>query len=689
MPRPVSNPPNPWASTHVEWLDEPPAAALEVYEEEARSILSENDSPDLGFRWSLNPYRGCFHACAYCLDGDTSILMADGTTRRLRDLVVGDAIVGTRVEGQYRRYATTTVLAHWRTRKPAFRVSLEDGTSLIASADHRFLTRRGWKHVTDDPRRGHQRPHLTTNDRLMGYGSFPAPGRDGIGYRRGYLCGMIRGDGLLRSYVYDGLRRRKDVQHHFRLALADPEALARSRACLVGFDVPTHEVPFATAPGNRPMRAIRTSSRGLVERVRDLVQWPTCPDDAWSRGFLAGIFDAEGSHSRGVLRITNTDADMIEHTVAAMARFGFDVVVERRTRLHGTIDAVRLRGGLRERMRFFQHVRPSITRKQVVGDLAVKGDAPLRVAAVEELGLTIPMFDITTSTGDFIANGVISHNCYARPTHQYLGHGAGTDFDRKLVVKVNAADKLREAFDRPSWRGELVLFSGNTDCYQPLEVSYELTRRCLEVCEAYGNPVAAITKSVVIRRDVALWARLARQVHAHVTLSVPFARDDLARAIEPNASPPSRRFEAMRALADAGVPVGIAIAPVIPGLNDADLAELLERARDAGATHAFLTMLRLPAEVLPVFRERIRDALPPERVRRIEHAVDELRGGTGRLYDARFGARMRGQGARWAAIEQLFELHRQRLGLTGERWPEADGQGTTFRRPSAQLGLFD
>ncbi len=276
--------------------------------------------------------------------------------------------------------------------------------------------------------------------------------------------------------------------------------------------------------------------------------------------------------------------------------------------------------------------------------------------------------------------------CYARPTHQYLGHGAGTDFDRKLVAKVNAPALLREAFEKKSWQGEPIMFSGITDCYQPLEVSYELTRQCLEVCAAYRNPVSAITKSMVIRRDLALWARLARDTGAHVALSIPFARDDAARLIEPNASPPSRRFETMKALADAGVPVGIAIAPVIPGLNDADIPELLERARDAGARHAFLIMLRLPAEVLPVFQERIRDALPPERVRKIEHAVVELRGGTGRMNDARFGARFRGSGERWRAIEALFELHKQRLGLDRERWA-ADGP-SSFRRPTAQLALF-
>src|SRR5690242_18548923 len=138
--RPISNPPNPWLSTEVEYLEEIPPAELLVYEDHTREILSHNDSPDVGFSWSVNPYRGCFHACAYCLSGDTPILMGDGMTRPLARLRPGDVVYGTRFDNRYRRYTRTRVLAHWQTIKPAFRIRLQDGTSLIASGDHRFLT---------------------------------------------------------------------------------------------------------------------------------------------------------------------------------------------------------------------------------------------------------------------------------------------------------------------------------------------------------------------------------------------------------------------------------------------------------------------------------------------------------------------------------------------------------------------
>jgi DNA repair photolyase len=273
--------------------------------------------------------------------------------------------------------------------------------------------------------------------------------------------------------------------------------------------------------------------------------------------------------------------------------------------------------------------------------------------------------------------------CYARNTHELLGFGAGTDFERKIVVKVNAPELLRKELMRPSWKGDLIAFSGVTDCYQPLEASYRLTRGCLEVCADFRQPVAIITKSALVRRDVDLLARLAREARASVGLSIPFADNDTARRMEPAASPPSQRFETLRILADAGVPVGVAVAPLIPGLNDSDIPEILERAYAAGARRAFRIALRLSAEVRPVFIERLR-AVFPERAGKVLHAVEEMRGG--KMNETAFGARMRGLGPRWEAIEALFDTHLRRLGF--DVGPGHDGP-TTFRRPSAQGLLFE
>jgi DNA repair photolyase len=276
--------------------------------------------------------------------------------------------------------------------------------------------------------------------------------------------------------------------------------------------------------------------------------------------------------------------------------------------------------------------------------------------------------------------------CYARPSHHYLGWGAGTDFDRKIVVKTNAAELLEKEMMRDRWEGDTLVFSGNVDCYQPLEASYGLTRRCLEVCLAFRNPVGIITKGALVRRDIALIAELARVARARVHLSIPFADDEVARKMEPYASRASLRFEAMRALSDAGVRTGISISPLIPGLNDTDVPELLERARAAGADAAFMMPLRLPREVLPVFDERL-EASFPERAEKVRAGIRELRGG--KMNEGAFGARFQGSGKRWAALQQLFEIHCRRLGLNASRVAEEQGAVSTFRRPGRQGVLFD
>ncbi len=266
--------------------------------------------------------------------------------------------------------------------------------------------------------------------------------------------------------------------------------------------------------------------------------------------------------------------------------------------------------------------------------------------------------------------------CYARPTHEYFGLGAGTDFERKIFVKRRAPALLKDAFNRPSWMGERIMFSGVTDCYQPLEASWKLTRGCLEVCAAYRNPVGLITKSLLIRRDAALLAQLAREADAFVSVSIAFLDEKIVRLIEPGTPTIRRRFETMRLLTEAGVPVGIGVAPVIPGLNDSDIPGLLKEAKRCGAQFAFKTLLRLSGSVKDVFLHRLREALPL-RASRVEHRIRETR--DGQLSDSRFGHRHHGEGEYWEAIEQTWQIWTQRLGFN-----QADAsppRSSTFRRP--------
>ena len=273
--------------------------------------------------------------------------------------------------------------------------------------------------------------------------------------------------------------------------------------------------------------------------------------------------------------------------------------------------------------------------------------------------------------------------CYARPSHEYWGFGAGTDFESKIVVKKDAPQLLRRAFDKPSWHGELIVFSGNTDCYQPLEAEYGLTRACLEACADYRNPVGVITKAALILRDLDVLARLHREASVLVYFSIPFSSDDVARKVEPHVPSVTKRFAAMKTLSDAGIPTGISIAPVIPGLNEDDIPELLDRARCAGARTATYSLLRLSGSLEPVFLERMREAFP-ERIEKITNRLRAVRGGT--LTESRFFKRQTGHGPYWELIEQLFALAKRRVGF-----PEDDisAPPQTFRPPGVeQVSLF-
>jgi DNA repair photolyase len=276
--------------------------------------------------------------------------------------------------------------------------------------------------------------------------------------------------------------------------------------------------------------------------------------------------------------------------------------------------------------------------------------------------------------------------CYARPSHEYLSFGAGTDFDTKIVVKRRAGELLRTAFEKPSWKGDLVMFSGVTDCYQPLEASLRLTRACLEVCAEYRNPVSIVTKAPLIERDLDLLLQLNEVASVHVALSIPIWDTTLARAIEPGVATPQRRIQAIQTLAKAGIPVGVMVAPIIPGVSDEGMAEVLEAASNAGARSAGYVLLRLPGHVKEVFESRIRAALPL-RAEKILHRLRETR--NGKLYDARFGVRGRGEGHYAEAIAQVFEVTTKRLGMNrdDDPWSVPD----TFRRPPRhppQLSLF-
>jgi DNA repair photolyase len=543
---------------------------LVFHEVMARSVLNRvPGGSSMPFGWTVNPYRGCSHGCTYCLAGDTPVLTADGRAKPIADLAVGDQIYGTQLVGRYRRYVATEVKAHWATEKPAYRITLADGTVLVASGEHRFLTERGWKHVTGTTTGAARRPHLTSGNKLMGTGRFSAQPVANADYRRGYLCGLLRG-GAGSGYA--------DKVARFRLGAADADVAARAVRFLGDFGVGPEQIDLSA----------------------DLLAWPAAPNDCWSKGFLAGVFDARGGRSSRVLRIRNADPDVVRAVVAACTRFGFAYTVEDVGHGLGP-HVVRLNGGLAEHLRFFHTVDPADTGKRSIDGLAIKSDAALGVVSIEPTGETIPMYDITTGTGDFIANGVVSHNCFARNTHTYLDMDAGHDFDTQVVVKVNAVEVLTAQLRSSRWQREHVAMGTNTDPYQRAEGRYGLMPGIVSALARSGTPLSILTKGTVLSRDIPLLAAVSKDVSVGLGVSIALVDRDIQRSMEPGTPSPQARLELVRRVREAGLPCGVFVAPVLPMLTDSvdRLDRLFAAIAEAGATGVTV----LPLHLRPGTRE--------------------------------------------------------------------------------------
>lgn len=565
----------------------------EVLCKSALNRVPKNSS--MPFAWTINPTRGCLHQCVYCLSPDTLVLMADGRQKPIGELDVGERIVGTRPKGKYRRYVETTVQAIWQTRKRAHRLTLRDGTEIVASGDHRFLTKRGWKHVAPLPRSQGQRAYLTTGNSLMGFGlgmaaaNYARPGGGSV-YRRGYLAGMIRGDGMLLDKTYVRKESGKPYRvTHFRLALADGEALLRSRQYLEQEGVSTFLRPYAVGTAvPRPRDALFTSKRSDYTTICRTITWPERPTDEWQRGFLAGVFDAEGSYSGGVLRISNSDQEILSHIGLALDALGLPNVREPANT--SGVASVRVTGGRSVHQRFFHQVGPAITPKLGILGRAVKTSADLGVVKIEDLGTEDQMVDITTGTGDFIANGVISHNCFARKTHEYLDFDAGADFDSQIVVKTNVAEVLRAELARPSWAREHVALGTNSDPYMRAEGRYQLMPGIIEALTEARTPFSILTKGPLLRRDLPLLVRAAEHVHVDVGVSLAFLDPDLQQRVEPGTPKPAARLGLIRALADAGLAPTVMAMPVLPWLTDSTEHLDALMAAVAGSGGAWITV---------------------------------------------------------------------------------------------------
>jgi DNA repair photolyase len=321
---------------------------------------------------------------------------------------------------------------------------------------------------------------------------------------------------------------------------------------------------------------------------------------------------------------------------------------------------VRVLGGLKEHLRLFHTIDPAITRKRDISAQAVKSEARLGVVSIEPLPGAMRLYDISTGTEDFIANGVVSHNCYARPSHAYMDLSPGIDFETKIFYKADAAALLTQELAKPGYIVKPITIGANTDPYQPLEKELKVTRSLLEVLERTRHPVSFVTKGTLILRDLDLLRSLAVDGLVQVFVSVTTLDAELKRTMEPRAASPQARLRVVRELAQAGIPTGVMVAPMIPMINDSELEHIIAAIAAAGALQAHYVLLRLPHELKELFRQWLEEHFPD----RAEHVMSLIRSARGgRENDPNFGSRMVGSGA-WAhLLRDRFALVCKRHGL--------------------------
>lgn len=686
----LSNPPGRFDLQQLAAVDDgwyveesPDSIATTLEPDRAREVITRNDSPDVGFEQSINPYRGCSHGCTYCSHPSTPVLMADGSLCEIARLQVGDLIYGTERCGAHRRYVRTPVLARWEVVKPAYRVTLEDDTQLTIGSEHRFLTERGWKYVTGRQPRSPHRPTLTVANRLMGTGGFASPPRHDAEYRRGYLCGLIRADDTAGSNLFAAATHPVRGSYRLRLALCDEEALHRAHSWLWYQDV---QLKQRASGASRAVRQIDPGAGDDLTRIRALIAWPDIPSRQWQAGFLAAMFDAQGCYSGGILRICSPNSLLIAPLAAALRAFSFKFAVATpRNNPAEPTAVVRVTGGLKEHLRFFHSVDPAISRKRDICGQPLRSSARLGVRSIEPLGRAMRLIDITTGSGDYISDGVVSHNCYARPSHAYMGLSPGLDFETRLFYKADAARVLQEQLARPGYVCKPIMLGANTDPYQPDEKRMRVTRSILEVLTRARHPVNVLTKSALVLRDLDLLSELAGQNLTGVALSVTTLDNELKRTLEPRTASPQARLRALATLSAAGIPCGVMAAPMIPALNDQELEEILAAAAQAGADWAGYVLLRLPYEIKDLFREWLEQHYP-QRAAHVMSLIRDMRGG--RDNDPRFGTRMRGTGPYAELLKARFRIACRRLGLNERR--RAPLNTTLFSPPTppgAQLRL--
>ena len=527
-----------------------------------------NEGSKCKYPTRLDTYgKGCFHDCKYCVDGDTDILMYDGSTKKMRDVEVGDEIYGVAKNGTYHRLTKAIVLNKWSVSKPSYKITIANGRELICSDNHRWLSTRGWKYTTGAMTGKERRPYLTVNNQIMGLNLSDNPGfAVSDDFKKGYLSGVIRGDGNLMEYHYDK-RDRLDNQYHFRLAMKSIQAVERTHDYLEYFDVHTDwfDFPMTDRKTKKVLnfKAIRTHKKENFDTIKSLIEYKETND--FLRGFVAGIYDSEGTTDKYVKRFCNTDEEIVNLLMKGLSKFNFSYKYDKdkMTSNQKILKTVRLMGGVAEFVRFYQIFNPAIKRYGCLENVALKSQPKNwnRIVSIEPYKDEQELFDITTSTENFIANGFVSHNCYAKSLLNFRGLWNPAD------PAVADIEKIKKTLDKiPA--GTVLRLGGMTDCFQPCELQHRVTLHTIEEMNKRNIGYLIITKSHIIANDEYL--DVMNKDLAHIQVTVTTTSDDLSLQYE-KASVPSLRIKAIEKLQENGFDVQLRLSPFIEEYIDFDI----------------------------------------------------------------------------------------------------------------------
>ena len=525
----------------------------------------EGHGADEWGKHKLNIAKGCINNCSYCLHPDTLVLMTNGTSKKIKNLEKNDLVWGitdlNNKKSHSSKFTPSRVLDIWVTYKNAIKITMTNGVELICSEDHRWLTERGWKYTIGEMTGINTRPYLTTNNSIRFLTNLYYPPLLSNDYKLGYLSGQIRGDALLKSFDYSKKRKRTGILYQFRLTQKDKEGMDRVFNYLNDFGVQTNwfKFKFKQNGEKKSYDGIRTSKKSNFDSIRSLIKLQHDNED-YMLGFLAGIFDAEGSFSCNILRISHCKLpETVEFLEESIKHFNFPFRKTKKQTKNVLLPTYTLTGR-NEVFRFFQLTRPAIVRKMDLTRKSLRGKVLIK--SIENLNETIEMVDITTSTENFIANGFVSHNCYGRRAAQFhranspeAKNWEGMYFNTRML---NVGFRKRDGRTMFPTTHDIVDFT-DPQGYNILDESIKTLKKLLVA----GNDVLIVSKPSieVTERLIDELKEYKEQILFRFTITT--TDKQLLAKYEPNTPSLSERLHSLGLAKEAGFKTSVSIEPFL------------------------------------------------------------------------------------------------------------------------------